>query len=72
MPTRLPLVSLLLVLVSAPLCAQSLKPSNDIPALESAVARDSNDAQLHYQVAIAYWSRKRYDAATLEGAVDGK
>jgi hypothetical protein len=48
-----PLVSLLLVLESATLIEQRLKPSNDIPALESAVARDSNDAQLHYQVAIA-------------------
>src|SRR5262245_567162 len=42
---------------------QSLNPSKDIPALEATVARDSNDAQLHYQLAIAYWSRKRFDDA---------
>ncbi|HEV2671372.1 MAG TPA: hypothetical protein VGU74_09780, partial [Gemmatimonadales bacterium] len=57
------LVGFLGVLGFAPLHAQSLKPSNEIPALEVAVVRDSNDAQLHYQLAIAYWSRKRYDEA---------
>lgn len=45
------------------LSAQGLTPSNDIPRLESAVRADSNDAQLHYQLAVAYWSRKRYDEA---------
>jgi tetratricopeptide (TPR) repeat protein len=49
--------------LALPLGAQGLKPSNDIPQLEISVHRDSNDAQLHYQLAVAYWSRKRYDDA---------
>ena len=56
-----------LVLVALPyagtLDAQGLQPSKDIPRLESQVRRDSNDAQLHYQLGVAYWSRKRYDDA---------
>jgi len=27
------------------------------------VRRDSNDAQLHYRLGLAYWSRKRFDDA---------
>lgn len=46
---------------SAP--AQGLEPSKDIPRLESKLQLDSNDAQLHYQLGVAYWSRKRYDEA---------
>lgn len=56
-------VAAVAVLPWGQLPGQSLKPSNEIPALESSVARDSNDAQLHYQLAIAYWSRKRFDDA---------
>jgi len=46
-----------------PLSAQGLKPSDSIPQLEIAVRRDSNDAQLHYRLGLAYWSRKRFDDA---------
>ncbi len=46
-----------------PAAAQGLKPSSTIPVLESLVQRDSNDAELHYRLAIAYWSRKRFDDA---------
>jgi len=45
------------------LVAQQLQPSKDIPRLESLVRVDSNDAQLHYQLGVAYWSRKRFDDA---------
>lgn len=53
----------LVLFVSVSAHAQGLKPSDSIPQLEAAVRRDSNDAQLHYRLGIAYWSRKRYDEA---------
>ena len=53
----------LAVFVSVSAHAQGLKPSDSIPQLEAAVGRDSNDAQLHYRLGIAYWSRKRFDEA---------
>jgi len=56
-------LSALLVLLPHAAAAQGLKPSDSIPQLEAAVARDSNDAQLHYRLGIAYWSRKRFDEA---------
>ena len=56
-------ICILSVFASLPAAAQGLKPSDSIPQLEAAVARDSNDAQLHYRLGIAYWSRKRFDEA---------
>lgn len=59
----LPLAVTMLAAATLPAAAQGLKPSTAIPALEELVRRDSNDAQLHYRLAIAYWSRKRFDDA---------
>ncbi|HLQ69908.1 MAG TPA: tetratricopeptide repeat protein [Gemmatimonadales bacterium] len=63
MVCRVPSICLLAALLSLPAFAQGLKPSEDIPQLESAVQHDSNDAQLRYRLAIAYWSRERFDDA---------
>lgn len=56
-------VGLVAVLFASALDGQGLVPSKDIPRLEAQLQRDSNDAQLHYQLGVAYWSRKRYDDA---------
>ena len=34
-----------------------------IPELESLAQRDSNDATVHYRLAMAYWDKKRWDEA---------
>jgi tetratricopeptide (TPR) repeat protein len=63
MRCKLAYICALSAFVSVSARAQGLKPSDSIPQLEAAVGRDSNDAQLHYRLGIAYWSRKRYDEA---------
>jgi len=56
-------ICILAAFLSLPAYAQGLKPSDNIPQLEAQLQRDSNDAQLQYQLAIAYWSRKHFDEA---------
>jgi len=60
---RISFVLLGLVAISFSALGAQLEPSKDIPRLESLVRVDSNDAQLHYQLGVAYWSRKRFDDA---------
>lgn len=54
------------LLLAAPLGAQRLKLSMKLPELEERAKADSNDAAAHYNVALGYWSAKRYDDAERE------
>jgi Tfp pilus assembly protein PilF len=47
------------------------KPPPPIDTLEARVRADSNDAVVHYELAMGYWSAKRWDDAdrTLHQAV---
>lgn len=46
--------------------AQRIKLPVGLPELEATVKADSNDAVAHYNVALGYWSRTRYDDAERE------
>ncbi|HXE58463.1 MAG TPA: tetratricopeptide repeat protein [Gemmatimonadales bacterium] len=63
----LALAAMAVVSVSAisvsPLAAQRLKLSVPLAELERRLRADSNDAAAHYNVALGYWSAKRYDDA---------
>ncbi len=50
-------------LVASPAAAQGLKVSAPLSSLEEAARRDSNDAAAHYQLALGYWAKKRFDDA---------
>jgi tetratricopeptide (TPR) repeat protein len=43
--------------------AQKLKLSASVRDLEAAARRDSNDAAAHYNLALGFWSQKRWDEA---------
>ena len=43
--------------------SQGLKVSQRLKDLEAAAARDSNDPFAYYNLALGYWSKKRYDDA---------
>lgn len=43
--------------------AQSVKIEAKLEDLQAAARRDSNDAAAHYNLAMGYWSKKRYDDA---------
>lgn len=45
------------------LAAQRLKLPKSLGELEAAAQRDSSDPAAHYNVALGYWSAKRYDEA---------
>jgi tetratricopeptide (TPR) repeat protein len=57
------LVAVLCVLGASRLAAQQIPVPFPLKVLEESVARDSNDASVHYLVALAYWNEKRYDEA---------
>jgi Tfp pilus assembly protein PilF len=46
---------------SGPARAQKLKLSASVKDLETAARRDSNDAAAQYNLALGYWSQKRWD-----------
>jgi tetratricopeptide (TPR) repeat protein len=46
-----------------PLGAQRIELPAGLAELESRAKKDSNDAAAHYNVALAFWNEKRYDAA---------
>ena len=49
---------------AAPLAAQvRLRPGVTIRSLEAAAARDSSDTAVLYDLALGYWSKKRWDDA---------
>lgn len=60
-----------LVLAAAPARAQSVSVEARLEELLAAAQKDSNDAAAHYNLAMGYWSKKRYgDAeASLKTAV---
>jgi tetratricopeptide (TPR) repeat protein len=43
--------------------AQKLKVDTPLRELEARAARDSNDAVAHYNLALGYWSKRRWDEA---------
>ena len=50
-------------LLGSPAAAQHLKVTTPLASLEAAARRDSNDAEAHYQLALAYWAKERFDDA---------
>lgn len=50
-----------LVLLPTAVVGQRLKLPASVQALERAAVRDSNDAAAHYNLALGYWSQKRWD-----------
>lgn len=68
---RLTIVGLLLVLAPAAARAQRLEVSVPVEDLEKAARADSTDALAQYNLALGYWSKKRWDdaAAALERAI---
>src|SRR5262245_40730342 len=57
-------VALVLILIQPGTAfAQRIKMSVKVPELETRVKQDSNDAAAHYNLALGYWSEKRYDEA---------
>lgn len=59
-PAALVLLSLCL---TSPLRAQKLEIDTPITSLEETAHRDSNDAAAHYNLALGYWSKKKWDQA---------
>ena len=57
------LAPLLVLAQPVSLGAQNIKLSSSLPDLEAVARKDSNDAQALYNVALGYWSKKRYDDA---------
>ena len=53
------------------LAAQKLEVNSPIATLEETARRDSNDAAVHYNLALGYWSKHRWDdaGASLQHAV---
>jgi tetratricopeptide (TPR) repeat protein len=49
-----------------PAAAQRIKLPMKLPDLEAKVQKDSNDAAAHYNLALGYWSAKRYDDAEVQ------
>lgn len=50
-------------LLASPIAAQRIKLPVKLSELEARALADSNDAAAHYNVALGYWSKKRYDDA---------
>lgn len=53
----------LLCIVAPGGAAQKLKIDVPVAELEARAARDSNDAVAHYNLALGYWSKRRWDEA---------
>ncbi len=61
--TRVALLAAIGLLGAPQLIAQRLKVPKTLGELEAAAQRDSSDPTAHYNVALGYWSAKRYDDA---------
>src|SRR4051812_8681195 len=53
----------LLVVGARPSAGQRLKITSSVPALEEAARRDSTDAAAHYNLALGYWTKSKWDEA---------
>ena len=51
----------LLTVAGMPSAAQKLKLTASVPSLEEAARRDSNDAAAHYNLALGYWTKAKWD-----------
>lgn len=49
--------------VAAPAAGQHLKVSTSLESLRDGARRDSTDAAAHYNLALGYWSKKRWNSA---------
>jgi tetratricopeptide (TPR) repeat protein len=47
--------------IASPVVAQQLKISTPLSILEEAARRDSNDAAAHYNLALGYWGKRKWD-----------
>ncbi|HSJ16195.1 MAG TPA: tetratricopeptide repeat protein [Longimicrobiales bacterium] len=64
--SRLVLSAAVLLLLPIPGIAQGIKVATPLGDLEKAAVVDSTDAVAHYNLAIGYWSKKRFDDAEAE------
>ncbi|HXI95245.1 MAG TPA: tetratricopeptide repeat protein [Candidatus Acidoferrum sp.] len=61
---RQPLIAVALLVGAAGMCdAQSLKITESLESLETSARQDSNDAAAQFNLALGYWSKKRYNDA---------
>ncbi len=60
---RIGMLVALVSLCGSPVLAQSVRVTEQISVLEERARSDSNDAAAHYNLAMGYWSKKRYDDA---------
>jgi tetratricopeptide (TPR) repeat protein len=56
-------LGLFLLAAARPAVAQKVEVTESLEALEASAARDSNDPAAHYNLAMGYWSKKRYAEA---------
>jgi tetratricopeptide (TPR) repeat protein len=49
--------------MALPAAAQQLQVTESLSSLEEAARRDSNDAAVHYRLALGYWAKRRFDDA---------
>lgn len=56
-------LTMLAIGAAVPAAAQQLKVSASLESLQDAASRDSTDAAAHYNLALGFWSKKRWDAA---------
>lgn len=57
---------MLLGILATPSSAQRLKITASVPALEEAAQRDSTDAAAHYNLALGYWTKSKWDQVDTE------
>jgi tetratricopeptide (TPR) repeat protein len=57
------LASLLACLIAVPAAGQSVRVTESLEVLEARARADSNDAAAHYNLAMGYWSKKKYAEA---------
>lgn len=62
-PTRFCCAAALWLALGGPLAAQRVSVDARLDDLRAAAQRDSNDAAAHYNLAMGYWSKKRYAEA---------
>ncbi len=53
-------LGLLLLAVARPVAAQKVEVTESLEELQARAVRDSDDAVAHYNLAMGYWSKKRY------------
>ena len=57
------LSAVLALFLTVPAAAQSVRVTESLETLQQRARADSNDAAAHYNLAMGYWSKKKYDEA---------